>query len=689
MPKALTLRQNMMWNSAGSLMFLVCQWLITVLIVRLSSGYDAAGVLSLAMSVYGIFAPIAEYRMYIYQVSDVDHENSVGEYLAFRAITCGISLVLCAGYALLTCAFSAVPAIVLYGLYKATSSLVDVLHAQDQAEQRMDYIGISFALQGIVSLLLFVGVFFFSQNLELTLVAITVGIAGVGLIYDLPHTRRFGRFGFGITYQKAARLLVHCAPVVIGFVACATAPSIPRQYLFALSGEAALGVYASVSAPVAIIQSGASYLYNPLMGYFAKSYRAGDVRAFCSLLVKASAMILALGVACLMFLMLLGGPLLTLMFGPSIDAYLYLIPLIAVSSIGIAYMGFMNGLMLTIRDFKGGLLGGIASLVLSAALTVPFVNAWDMNGVSAVLLVSSLASAVIMGAFLIRKVKAVKRCDAAMDRSEGLAVRAGAALSVDEMKAIELEIMDEIHRVCQENDLSYVLGYGSCLGAMRHGGFIPWDDDLDILMMRDDYERFFTVFDEAKSSDRFKLVSYRDESSPHAFFKVVDATTIVEERYMREEFGCGVWVDVFPLDKMDDQAMANHKKVMRNQQLRYLAVTKPDTGSSALIKLAKRVVCPYFAKKGPYGYAEKVDVLSSVGRDAEEDGLLVAHVFSGCGFHPLPAEVFEPMEVSFEDRTYFIPTGYEEYLTTMYGDWRTPPPDGARECHTLKAYRRG
>lgn len=406
LPKALTLRQNMAWNSAGSLIFLGCQWLITVLIVRLASGsYDAAGVLSLAMSVYGIFSPIAEYRMYIYQVSDVKNENSVGEYLAFRAITCVMSLILCVGYALLTCALDTVFPIALYGVYKIASSMIDVLHAQDQVEMRMDYIGKSLTLQGAISLAIFVAVFAFTQSLELTLVAMTAGIVLVGLLYDVPHTRRFGRFGFGISPGKVVHLLMYCAPVVIGFVACATAPSIPRQYLFAVSGEAALGAYASVSAPVAIIQAGASYLYNPLMGLFAKSFSDGNKRVFNSLLAKASGLILLLGLICLVLLVLLGGPLLSLMFGSSINEYLYLIPLVAVSSIGISYMGFMNGLMLTIRDLKGGLVGGIASMLISAMLTVPFVMMWDMNGVSLVLLASSAISALVMSLFLLAKIK--------------------------------------------------------------------------------------------------------------------------------------------------------------------------------------------------------------------------------------------------------------------------------------------
>lgn len=405
MPKELTLRQNMLWNSAGSLVYLACQWLMTILVVRLSSSYDSAGVLALAMAVYGIFSPIAEYRMYIYQVSDIKRENDLGEYLALRLVTSIVSLVLCVAYSLVTCALDVVLPIFLFGIYKCSSNMIDVLHAEDQVKKRMDYIGKSLSMQGVLSIIIFAIIFYLTGNLSITFVAMTAGTALIGFGFDVPHTRRFGKFGFGIAPRKIAHLLVLCAPVVIGFVACASAPSIPKQYLFGISGEAALGIYGSVSAPVAIIQAGASYIYNPLMGYFADSYDKGDSKTFNSFLIKSSLGIFGFGVACLVLLILLGGPFLVLVFGPSIADYVYLLPLVALSSIGIAYMGFMNGLMLAVRDFKAALVGGIAALAASLASTVPFVTLFDMNGVSLVLFVSSMAAALVMFVFLVVKVR--------------------------------------------------------------------------------------------------------------------------------------------------------------------------------------------------------------------------------------------------------------------------------------------
>lgn len=392
----------MLWNSAGSMANMICQWLITVLIVRLSGGYGAAGLLSLAMTVYGVFSPIAQYRMYTYQVSDVKGENSVGEYFSFRLLTCSFSLVLCAAYALVTCPLESVLPILLYGLYKTVTSVIDVMHATDQRFKRMDFIGKSLMMQGIISLIAFVAVFAFSENLNWALIAMALGCAVVGVAYDLPRTLRLSTIRVRITWKKARFLLFSCAPMVLGSIFAACAPSIPRQYLFAKLGESLLGAYSSVSAPVAVIQMSAAYIYNPLMGYFADFYDKKDARGFLRLFAKSCLAMLGASLLCGILLCLFGQPLLTLMFGSSIQEYLYTLPLIIASAIAVAFMGFFNDLLITFRNLKGTMVGGLVALVTSGLLTVPCVNIFELNGISITLLVAAFASCALMAMFILR-----------------------------------------------------------------------------------------------------------------------------------------------------------------------------------------------------------------------------------------------------------------------------------------------
>lgn len=410
----LSMKRNMLWNSAGSFTNLLAQWLITVLVVRIASGYDAAGLYSLAVSVYGIFAPVAQYRMYTYQISDTHHENTVGEYFTLRVITNGIALVACFGYALLTCPLSAVPAIMLYGLFKSAALLIDVFHACDQRHYRMDYIGISLAMQGVSSLAIFALAFSLTQNLEITLALMSLALLVIGLVYDMPRSNGFEKLRLGITWRKTRYLLLKCLPIVIGALAMAAAVSAPRQYLFDAMGEATLGVYASVAAPVAIIQTGASYIYYPLIGYFADYYDRGEKRKLIGLLLRVTGGIALVGVACAVLLELFGAPILEMFFANNIGQYAYLLVPMIVSAMITAYVWFLNDLLIAVRDFRGNLIGSIVPLVVALACMVPFVHWWGMNGVSFTAIASYLAAAVSMGAsFLacLKKSGAVRNAD--------------------------------------------------------------------------------------------------------------------------------------------------------------------------------------------------------------------------------------------------------------------------------------
>lgn len=397
----LSIKLNMLWNSAGSLTYLGCQWLITVLVVRLSDGYDAAGTLSLAMSVYNMFSSLAIYRMRTYQVSDVNHENTVGEYFALRLITCGAALVLILAYALITCPIDSFVTIGLYAVYKIASLLIDVLHGLDQQNRRMDYIGKSLSMQGAASLIIFCVGMALANNLDASIIGMTAAIVLIGIVYDLPRSVRFEALNIGISKKKALHLLGYCLPIVIAAIACGAAPSIPRQYLAAFSGSAALGIYASVAAPAAIIQMGASYIYNPLLGYFSEAYSNKDLKQLATLLLKAGGGIAALGIISALALHWLGGPLLVLFFGESIAPYTYLLtPIIAVAMVT-AYAWFLNDVLVTIRDFRGSFIGNMAAAVSSIPLTLYLVPPFDMNGVSFASLAAYGLGALIMLACLI------------------------------------------------------------------------------------------------------------------------------------------------------------------------------------------------------------------------------------------------------------------------------------------------
>ena len=246
-PKQLSVKANMLWNSAGSMTYLACQWLTTIVVVRLSSGaFDNAGLLSLAMSVVGIFGTFANYKMGTYQISDIKRENTLGEYMGFRCLTLAGSFVACMVYAWFTCAAYALATVALFYAFKAVGLLIDILHGEDQVNRRMDYIGKSFMLQGVSTLAAFAVVYGLTQNLNLAIVAMLVAVTLVMVLFDVPHCRRFARVTVNLSAKKAAFFLRTSLPAVVASVAASAIFTVPKQYLAMVSGDAALGIYASV-----------------------------------------------------------------------------------------------------------------------------------------------------------------------------------------------------------------------------------------------------------------------------------------------------------------------------------------------------------------------------------------------------------------------------------------------------------
>ena len=260
----------------------------------------------------------------------------------------------------------------------------------------MDYVGKSLTLQGVISLAVFCVTQLIALSLFVTLICMTAGIIFIGIVFDLPRSSRFEKLAISISKKKTWYLLKRCFPIVVAAVACGAAPSIPRQILSALDGTTALGIYASVAAPVTIIQMGASYIYNPLLGYFSEAYADRNMNQLASLLLKASTGIAALGVIAAIALGLFGKPLLTLMFGNSIAPYAYLMMPVIVCSMITAYVWFLNDVLVALRHFKGSFIGNVCAAALSIPAACAFIPQFGMNGVSFATIAAYTISAFIM-----------------------------------------------------------------------------------------------------------------------------------------------------------------------------------------------------------------------------------------------------------------------------------------------------
>lgn len=408
-PEPLSLKSNMIWNSFGSLFYLGCQWLITVLVVRLSTGFDDAGLLSLATSVVGIFSTFANYKTNTIQVSDIHRDYSFAEYLGFRCITLLIAFAACMVYAFVTCPLYSVATIALYYFYKGLALLIDVLHGEDQLNRRMDYAGKSFCLQGIVSIATFSAALLLFRNLNAAIASMILGEALVLVAYDARVTSSFQAVIPRITISRAIQLLIRTFPAVVASVAASSLLTIPKQYLLQVDGSASLGIYSSIAAPTLIIQMGAQYLYGPLLDIFPRKYFDEGISSFKSLLLRTSASISLVAAVCSLGLMVLGKPVLALFFGEEITRYVYLLQPMLLSTFATAFLWFFGDLMVAIRDFSAYLVGNILALIAVIPLGFFLINQYGMNGVS---FAASAASALGVIWMLINLIRDMKKASA-------------------------------------------------------------------------------------------------------------------------------------------------------------------------------------------------------------------------------------------------------------------------------------
>lgn len=394
------MRENMLWNSAGSITYLACQWLVTVLIVRLSDGYNAAGLLSLASSVTGTFGTFANYKMGVYQISDIKHENTTSEYLGFRLITLGGSFIACIIYSLITCPLSSILTITLYFIFKAVGLVIDIMHGLDQVNRRMDFIGKSFILQGVSTLAAFTVVFGLTQSLDLAIMAMTAAAFGVLFLFDLPHSRTFESYGVHITAKKTFYLLKQSFSAVLASLACSAIYTAPKQLLLVMVSDAALGIYSSAAAPALVVQMGATYLYAPLLDVFARHHYERNKQEMLRLLKRTALGVIAIGIVCYIGAGLLGEWALCLLFGESIRPYAYLLQPVVVTSVATAFLWFFGDLLVALRSFRGYFLGNAIALASVVPLGVFCIQQWGMNGVSFAATAASFIGAATMALFL-------------------------------------------------------------------------------------------------------------------------------------------------------------------------------------------------------------------------------------------------------------------------------------------------
>ena len=244
------------------------------------------------------------------------------------------------------------------------------------------------------------------------------------------------------------------------------------------------------------------------------------------------------------------------------------------------------------------------------------------------------------------------------------------------LKSVELDILRTFISVCEKSSLKYYLLGGSCLGAVRHNGFIPWDDDIDVGLPRADYNKFMKIGQSLLPSYYFLQNHMTDPEYYVNFAKIRDSrTTFIESSLKNLRINHGVYIDVFPLDYYHEKGDG----IFRIKDLLFKGRESVEYSCDYSIKMkmlqfVSCIVCPS-VKTAVKKRDELMQSLSS--------GDLYANICGAWGKKEItPVEWFgNGYTVTFEDLKVTIPQMFHEYLTKLYGDYMTFPPVEKRVGH--------
>ncbi len=262
-------------------------------------------------------------------------------------------------------------------------------------------------------------------------------------------------------------------------------------------------------------------------------------------------------------------------------------------------------------------------------------------------------------------------------------------ITIEELRKYQIQILDEVAAFCKKHSIQYFLMGGTLLGAVRHQGYIPWDDDIDIAMLREDYERFIELY--SKEKGQYYLYSNRvNKDSIFPFVKVCLKDTLIHEELINKEEQYGINIDVFPVDSIssaDEKSVVNKISLLirlRNFKAASLSAYWKKRDKLLLVRVLFKLGLSFVSYRSIF---EKMDQI--IREENSKPARFKGNITWGYGLKELTSpNVFDEfIEVSFEGKKYQSPKGYDEWLTCVFGDYMQLPPEEKRiPNHSVEAF---
>lgn len=406
--KTKSVQQNMIYNTIGSLVYYFCQWVMTVLIVRMS-GFEDAGILSLAMSVTAAPAIVGLFNIRSYQVSDLNGQYADSVYIKSRVYTNIVSFVVCLAVVLINgYPFHKSAVILVFMCFKMAEGAADVYYGIDQKKERLDYAGISLTLRGIGALVLFCSIFYLTKSLLFSVLAMSVFSFAVVLGFDRNVVKRFmDEEKQEASFAAIKSLLLTCFPLAVVAFLNNLSLTIPKIYLEKYYGEEIFGIYSSVASPTIVVQLAATTLFAPLVPVLTRRFSENKKKEFIKILGQFFGLILGGTLAGILLSKFLAAWALKLLYGEEIGPYTDLFIPVFFIAVLIALNASLFSVCTLIREIKSQYIVGIAGIVSAFLLSITAVKEISLVG-TVFAFVGTLLIQIVLQLFLIvRKVRKI------------------------------------------------------------------------------------------------------------------------------------------------------------------------------------------------------------------------------------------------------------------------------------------
>lgn len=376
------MKKNVAWMTIGNIYYNFCQWLMTVLVVRLAS-YSDAGYLAIGMSVSNTCATLGLFNMRNYQVTDVKERYTDSDYLSSRVFTSVLSLIVCFAASFSGKNEKEIICINLFMLIRLSEELVDVLHGMDQKYNHYEYIGISYLLRGTFTILGFTVCLTMKLGLAVAIVVIGSMNLVTVLFFDgrkvLHETKSLEVF---LVNKKIFALLQDCVPLVAFSFLMSMINTIAKTVLQHVLGSEVQGIYSSIASPTLVVQVFAAVAFSPFLPKLSKLYTEQKFAEFQRILWK-----LYLAFAALMFVSCVGAQLLGkwglgLLYGNSIVSHFNLLLPVVLVTLCNAVVYIMSTILIAIRKIKWIIIGMVCDFLLFVLIVDPCIYCWGANGAS-------------------------------------------------------------------------------------------------------------------------------------------------------------------------------------------------------------------------------------------------------------------------------------------------------------------